>query len=360
MQVFSKVSRIFLAILFLFSGFVKGVDPLGTAYKIEDYLLAYQLDFLFSLSLFFAFALIAFELSLGIFLLFNLLPKYTWRASALLMVFFTFVTLYDALYNPVPDCGCFGDALILTNWETFYKNLVIDGFLVIALFEVRKPIKIKTHLLWALLIYFAFVAFSYYNLKHLPLVDFRSWKKGNQIFNPDQKPIDIYLSYKNIHTGETQEFLSPNYPYQDTAWLAEWEFQDSREFNPNPPASIMLFDLDSEEVTNEVLGFPDKSLLIVSYSLNQLSNNQILAIKNTIQLAESESIPVYLITASIANQINVFTKNNSIDIPFFMADDIDLKTIVRSNPGLILLENGYVRNKWSVVDFPTQAAQFSD
>lgn len=348
------IIRYFIAAVFLFSGFVKGVDPLGTAYKIEDYFIAYNMDWALPLSLIIAFGLIALELSLGLLLIFNLLPKFTRLVLAVIMVFFTFVTLYDALYIPVPDCGCFGDALILTNWQTFYKNIVLDVLLIALFFYRPGKINLKKHLGWSLGIFIAFLSFSFYNLQHLPLIDFRFWKVGTQVFDTNQKPVELYLTYQNKTTGEKQEFLSPNYPYQDSEWLANWMFVSSREHNPNQNTaqSLMIFDLEGNDASSEVLGFPGKFLLIISHNLDAVGQKKANKLKALIQVAEEEAIPIFLITSSLESKINDFSNQNLIDIPVFLSDDIDLKTIIRSNPGLILIENGKVLKKWAFADIP--------
>jgi uncharacterized membrane protein YphA (DoxX/SURF4 family) len=358
MKTTTLISRFLLGIVFIFSGFVKGVDPLGTAYKIEDYLLAYQMDWALTLSLLFAFGLIAFEFSLGVMLIFNLLPKFTRWSMAILMLFFTVVTFYDALYNPVPDCGCFGDALILSNWQTFYKNIFLDFFVIGLFFYRQEKINLSKHLAWSLALFIGFLSFSYYNLQHLPLIDFRFWKIGSQVMETNKKPIELYLTYQNKNTGEKQEFLSPNFPYQDSVWLANWKYKSTREFNPNINSeSIMFFDLEGNNATTEILGFSGKLLLFISHNLDAIDTEESEKINQVIQIADNEKIPVFLITASVGKKIDDFVEQNKIDIPVFLADDIDLKTIIRSNPGLILLENGKVINKWAVTDFPSDVNQ---
>ncbi|MBN1650462.1 MAG: DoxX family membrane protein [Bacteroidales bacterium] len=352
------IIRFILALVFLFSGFVKGVDPLGTAYKIEDYFIAYGMDWALSLSLITAFGLIALEFSLGMMLLLNLLPKFTRWAMLFLLLFFTFVTLYDAFYNPVPDCGCFGDAFVISNWQTFYKNLILDGLLIGLFLSPQKKINLKKHLLLSLTIFFLFLSFSYYNLQHLPLIDFRFWKIGTQVYTTDTNALELYVTYQHNTTGEKKEFLSPNYPYQDAEWNANWTFVSSRQYNPNQAMqSLMIFDQEGSDVTCEVLGFQGKSLLIVSHDLEGINNKEASRIKNVIQFAENENLPITLLTATIGKKITEFITKNKINIPLFLADDIDLKTIIRSNPGLILLENGKVIKKWSSVDMPISSDQ---
>lgn len=356
-----SLCRIFLASVFVFSGFVKAVDPLGTAYKIEDYLLVYQMEWALPVSLILSFGLIALELSLGVFLLMNILPKTTKWSLVVLMSFFTLLTLYDAIYNPVPDCGCFGDALILTNWQTFYKNIIID-LLIVALFLY--PVRIinkKKHLISALAIFIVSLSFSYYNLRHLPIIDFRFWKNGTQVYEPESKAVEYYVSYKNKNTGEIKEFLSPNFPYNDSVWLSQWDFIKLREVNPNlNTKSIAIFDEARTNVTGQILGYSGHYFLIIAYNLDKINAKNAYKIEKIIQSANQEAIPIYILTASLDNTIDQFRANYQIDIPVFLADDIDLKTIIRSNPGLILLNNGKVIKKWSSADFPKQISKFKD
>lgn len=361
MKTLTAIIRYLLAAVFLFSGFVKGIDPLGTAYKIEDYFIAYGMDWALPLSLITAFGLIALEFSLGMMLLFNLLPRFTRWAMLFLMLFFTFVTLYDAFYNPVPDCGCFGDAFVISNWQTFSKNLILD-FLLIGLFmSPQRKINLKKQVIWSLAFFLLFLGFSFYNLQHLPLIDFRFWKIGTQIYNTDTKSIELYVTYQNNNTGERKEFLSPNYPYQDAEWNANWTFVSSRQYNPNQTMqSLMIFDQEGTDLSYEVLGFQGKSLLLVSHDLEGISNKEAARINQVILLAENENLPITLVTATIGKKITEFINKNKINIPLFLADDIDLKTIIRSNPGLILLENGKVIKKWSSVDMPSTANQIYD
>jgi len=256
-------------------------------------------------------------------------------------------------YNPVPDCGCFGDALILSNWQTFFKNIVLDVLIIGLFLYPSQKINLKKQLILSLAIFFAFLSFSYYNLRHLPLIDFRFWKIDTQIFDTQQKPIDIYLTYVNKASGEKQEFLSPNFPYNDSTWVANWKYVSTREVNPNVNTSeVMFFDREGNEVTNEVLGLPGKNLLLIIHDLDVISPKKAKKIRELIQLAEENAIPISIITSSIGSKIVDFINKNGIDMPIFLADDIDLKTIIRSNPGIILLEDGKVKNKWAFADFP--------
>ncbi|PLX13711.1 MAG: DoxX family protein, partial [Marinilabiliales bacterium] len=223
--------RIVVGLVFVFSSFVKGVDPLGTAYRVEDYLEAYGWYSLVNYSLSIGIFLIITEFLLGISMLFRLKFKLGSLGVFLIMIIFTFVTYFDAKLELVPDCGCFGDAIKLTNWETFYKNIVLI-VLAFFLFIFRKHAKQLTPewFQWIVLLAFTFgfSYFIYYNLNHLPVIDFRNWKEGKNMKTIGEDEAKVYVSYKNKESGEIKEYLSPNYPWNDSVWKQNWEFIGQR------------------------------------------------------------------------------------------------------------------------------------
>lgn len=350
MRIIRIISRFFLGVTFIFSGFVKGVDPLGTAYKIEDYFIAFGTEWAIPLMLPLAVFLCVAEFSLGIFLLLNIFKKFTAWLTMLMMLFFTLLTLNDAIYNPVPDCGCFGDFIILTNWETFYKNLVIDFFLIFVFFTRNKydsVYKKTTEWSLAVLTIGVFTLFNSYNINRLPLLDFRDWKVGTKLTVDDPKPMEYYLIYTNKNTGESQEYLSPNYPFNDSAWLAEWEYTDMRIVDPNNrPTDVSFFDLSGNNATDNILGDPLYHFLLISYDLEVGDWENLDEIKELKHMAEENAFSFSFITASSENIIAEFQKENEFYPEIYQSDDIDLKTIIRSNPGLIVLKNGVVMSKW--------------
>lgn len=352
-------SRILLGLLFLYSGFVKGVDPLGTAYRVEDYFIAFGLDWMMPSALFFSFVLNAAELVLGGLLVLNIKPKLTAWLVLLMMVFFTITTFNDALNNPVPDCGCFGDALIMTNWETFYKNLVIM-VLVFILFlnrnQVKDPYRKSTGWTLGFALIAVFVTFQYLNYINLPMVDFRSWKVGNRLFSENPQPIKNYLIYQNKNTGELKEYLSPNYPWDDPTWMEEWEYVSQRVEDPNriPGMDLAIIDFAGEDITNIYLKNPDYHFFVVAWDLNKTDDDAFSEIQELYKKADENGYSFIVLTATLEERIQPFLEkeNLSFDIPFYNADDIVLKTMVRANPGLILIKNGEVIDKWHYNHFP--------
>lgn len=345
--------RILLGVLFLFSGFSKGVDPLGTAYRIEDYFIAYGIDWMMPAAVFFSFLLNTGELLLGGLLLFNVKPRLTAWLVLLMMSVFTLVTLNDALNNPVPDCGCFGDALIMTNWQTFYKNIVIMA-LVLLMFTNRNRLSssFRNATDWTLAVGLAalFITFQYLNFINLPMMDFRSWKIGNRLYVENPLPVKYYLTYRNTETGETKEYLSPDYPYSDSAWMARWEFVNQRTEDPNrlPGMDLAIINFAGEEVTGDYLQNPDYHFIAVAWDLNIADKKAFQQIHRLYQSAEENGYGFIVLTATLPANIQQFLEAQDIpfDIPFFNADDITLKTIIRANPGLILVKDGQVIDKW--------------
>lgn len=351
------ISRLLLGITFIFSGFVKGVDPMGTAYKIEDYFIAFGTEWALPMALPIAVLLCVAEFSLGIFLLLNIFKKLTAWLVMLMMVFFTLLTLNDAIFNPVPDCGCFGDFIILTNWETFYKNLVIDFFLIIVFFTRNRfdsAYKKSTEWSLAILTVTIFTLFNSYNIHHLPVFDFRDWKVDKKLIVENPEPLKYFLIYENKNTGEKKEYLSPNYPYNDSAWMAQWEYSDMRIVDPNDrPTDVSFFDLSGNNVTDDILGDPLYHFLLVSYDLDEANWENMEEIMELKRKTEESAYSFSLITASSEDIISDFQKKHEFYPEVYQSDDIDLKTIIRSNPGIIVLKGGVVLGKWPYRYLPT-------
>ncbi len=350
------ISRLFVGLVFIFSGFVKGVDPLGTAYRIEDYFIAFGTEWAIPFALPLAVFLCVTEFSLGVFLVFNIFKKFTAWLVTLMMIFFTFLTLNDAIFNPVPDCGCFGDFLILTNWETFYKNIVIDFFLIFVFFTRNKFDSVynkTTEWSLAVLVVFGFTLFNSYNINRLPVLDFRSWKVGTNLKVENPQPLEYYLIYKNKTTGDTEEYLSPNYPFNDSVWMSQWEYSDMRVVDPNERVSdIRFFDLAGQDITDNIVADPMYHFLLISYDLNEGDWENLEKMKEIKRLAEENAYSFSLITASSEDVIVDFQKEQEFYSDLYQSDDIDLKTIVRSNPGLVVLKDGEIIGKWAQGHLP--------
>lgn len=349
--------RIMLGLLFIYSGFTKGVDPLGTMYKVEDYYIAYGSDWALPLAIYQAFIMNAIEFILGISLILKLKPKLVTILTALMMGVFTFTTYMDAMYNVVPDCGCFGEALIISNWQTFYKNLTIDAFILVLLFSMRKSkpfffprVEWNMILVGALL----FFGFEFYNFYNLPVIDFRAYKVGNRLVPENPEPVEYFLSYKNIETGEVKEYRSEELPWDDEEWMNNWEFDSQRVYDPNvgKGADLSFEDLEGNDVTASYIENPDPQFMLVSWTLEQFDEKHMDEILAFADSCHVDGAGFIMITASDEEEITAFRERTGFQDDVFRADDIELKTVVRANPGLVLLQDATVLGKWHGRKFP--------
>lgn len=364
MRLVKNLCRIIVGIVFIYSGFVKGIDPLGSDYKFTDYFNAFGMGWMNATTLFFSFALSLTEFLIGIALLFNLwVSRMAW-GSLLFMAFFTPLTLVLALTNPVSDCGCFGDAMILTNWQTFWKNIILL-LLAIMIFVYRKEYKSSLPLVGQ----FSFLALagagmlclSVYCYRHLPVLDFRPYAVGKNITEgmrlpegtePDQ--YEVTLKYKNKQTGEVQSFTEENYPWQDTL---NWEYESSSERLVKKGYITPIHDLIIEHptlgnITEEILEDDNHTILAVAYNLTQSDMQYQPAINRLAEYAQEKGIRFYGLTSSSERDIETYKKRYHVPYEFCTADEIQLKTMIRSNPGVIILREGTILDKWAGKDVP--------
>ena len=364
MRLVKNLCRIIVGIVFIYSGFVKGIDPLGSDYKFTDYFNAFGMGWMNATTLFFSFALSLTEFLIGIALLFNLwVSRMAW-GSLLFMAFFTPLTLVLALTNPVSDCGCFGDAMILTNWQTFWKNIILL-LLAIMIFMYRKEYKSSLPLVGQ----FSFLALagagmlclSVYCYRHLPVLDFRPYTVGKNITEgmrlpegtePDQ--YEVTLKYKNKQTGEVLSFTEENYPWQDTL---NWEYESSSERLVKKGYITPIHDLIIEHptlgnITEEILEDDNHTILAVAYNLTQSDMQYQPAINRLAEYAQEKGIRFYGLTSSSERDIETYKKRYHVPYEFCTADEIQLKTMIRSNPGVIILREGTILDKWAGKDVP--------
>ena len=364
MRLVKNLCRIIVGIVFIYSGFVKGIDPLGSDYKFTDYFNAFGMGWMNATTLFFSFALSLVEFLIGIALLFNLwVSRMAW-GSLLFMFFFTPLTLVSALTNPVSDCGCFGDATLLTNWQTFWKNIILL-LLAIMIFVYRKEYKSSLPLVGQ----FSFLALagagmlclSVYCYRHLPVLDFRPYAVGKNITEgmrlpegtePDQ--YEVTLKYKNKQTGEVQSFTEENYPWQDTL---NWEYESSSERLVKKGYITPIHDLVIEHptlgnITEEILEDDNHTILAVAYNLTQSDVQYQPAINRLAEYAQEKGIRFYGLTSSSERDIETYKKRYHVPYEFCTADEIQLKTMIRSNPGVIILREGTILDKWAGKDVP--------
>lgn len=345
--------RLLVGGLFIFSSFTKGVDPLGTKYKMLDYFAAYHIEWLNGAALVLAVLMILAEFLIGICLLTNVCPKVATIGGTAFMLLFTTVTFFDALYDMVPDCGCFGTAVKMTNWQTFYKNLVIDAVLLPLILNVKllkcrlKPwVQFLIGLAYALL----FTGFEIYNYRHLPIIDFMNWKVGKQMNVKQEQEPQIYLTFRNKETGKTQEYLSPNYPWTDSVWMSQWEFVDQRVVGEAEYIGFTAMDEEGNDVTDMILNTPNL-LMFTSHDVSAITDEEWEMIKKITETAEAKDYYVVWALAEMPEEVASLQQEHPCITEVYYGDELEIKTIVRFNPGLIWLDEGLVKDKWSAIDF---------
>ena len=314
-----NVCRIILAVVFILSGFVKAVDPLGTQYKIDDYLEAMNLGGLLPgmATLGASIAQSAVEFCLGVFLLFAIRRRLTSRLILLIMAVMTPLTLWLAIENPISDCGCFGDALVLTNWQTFWKNVVLlVCAIVVALWPKEMFRFVSKSNQWIVINYSALfiLAISAWSLYYLPTFDFRPYHVGTNLRQNWQRTMD----------GE-------DLPYADF-------------FIENVK--------DGEDITEALLNDSSYVFLMVSPYLEQADDSRLDLINELYEYANEHSYGFYCLTSSTHENIERWREITGAEYPFCLTDGITLKTVIRSNPGLLLLKDGTIIRKWSHNDLP--------
>jgi uncharacterized membrane protein YphA (DoxX/SURF4 family) len=357
MKFLRNFSRILVGLVFVFSGFAKGMDPVGFAFKIEDYFLAYGMQWATPLSIYLSITVCSIEFLLGMALLFNLRLKYLAWPLLAMMIFFTILTFFDAVYNPVPDCGCFGDVIKLTNWQTFFKNIVLIFFVAI-IFSSRNQytsfLSPKRDYLAIMLIAGVFTIMSLYQYRHLPYLDILGWKTGTDLISKNPGAAKVYVTYKNKVTGEEKEYLSPDYPWNDSTWLSQWEFVNQRvdESGIARDQRLVIYDLNGNDVTAAFISNPDYQFIAVAYDLSVTRKKAFSKLDKIFKAASGDGHSFIVLTGSLKDEIEHFRKGIDPDLEFLNADDTELKMMIRSNPGLILLKNGVILAKWHYNDFP--------
>jgi len=362
-RIVGLILRIIFGSVFVFSGFVKAIDPLGTAYKMQDYLHALNITQFDSFALTLSILMIAFEFTIGLALITGMKLKFFSWCALLFMLFMTPVTLWLAIANPVTDCGCFGDALVISNWATFWKNIALLALILLILYfeQYNRPYlsPLPAWLISASFFVFS-VCISLYCLEHLPFIDFRPYKIGNNIPEkmtlPENAKKDIFKTtfiYKNKISGEEQIFNSLNdAPWNDTVnWV--YVTQNSKKIQKGDEPEIHDFVIDSYEngdITEEVLTDTNFVFLFVMYDLNKAKTGHLKELNSLYENMNGKGFRVLALTSSLNNELLDFKKQNNIEYEFYSCDPIPLKTAIRANPGVIVLKNGTVIDKWNATD----------
>ena len=362
-----NICRALMALTFVFSGFVKAVDPIGTQYKIHDYLSAWGLDAWNAdwLTLTASIALSTAEFFIGMMLLFAIQRRVVSRLALMLMTAMTILTLWIYISDPVSDCGCFGDAITLTNGQTLAKNIVLTAAAIImAIWPLEMARLIRKNTQWIVINYTVvfILAVSGYSLYYLPQFDFRPYhvgadiKKGMEIPEGAEQPefVTTFILEKN---GQRKEFSLEEYP--DSTWT----FIDSRTVQTKkgyvPPIhdfSITTVD-EGEDITEEIVADKGYSLLLVSPHLEQADDIHFDEINRLYDYTKQHGYRFLCLTASTEEAIGRWKDRTGAEYQFANTDETTLKTIIRSNPGLVLLHNGSIKGKWSHNALPDVSPQ---
>lgn len=358
--IIAAISRTLLGVVFVFSGAVKAIDPFGTVYKIEDYLKAFGGFFadLLPLAEVAAVVLILLEVVLGVCMVLNVRTQWiSWLALAFYAVM-TPLTLYIAINNPVSDCGCFGDAIILTNWQTFWKNVVLIS-LAIILVLLRKSV----YPLWRgyMEIIIAFVAacitftFMEYTFRHLPVVDFRPYKIGNHLPTlmeyPEDAEADVYeFSFVYEKDGVEETFTLENYPKGDSTWTFVRQESKLIKKGYEPPIhDFEIINADYEDLTWDILESEEPVTLVVMYDLKKADKKQLTKVEALYESCMMNIEQCYILTGSGTDEISTFSHEYpTLSNGICTCDPVTLKTIVRANPGVIVVQNGVVIDKYNL------------
>ncbi|SKC00758.1 Uncharacterized membrane protein YphA, DoxX/SURF4 family [Sphingobacterium nematocida] len=369
------ISRLFVGFLFIFSGLIKANDPMGFGYKLQEYFHVFNLNFLNDYSTWIAVGICAFEIILGALLVLGIAGRKVAWGLLLLIIFFTFLTFYSAFFEVVSSCGCFGDAIPLTPWQSFIKDLVLLAFILIIFIKRKKITPLIASSFTNNLLSFFVIILSFgigiYTISYLPFIDFLPYKEGNNIPKlmeiPEGAAQDEYehiYSLKNKSTGEEKKMTDKEYMdqkiWEDENWevIGEPESRLLKKGYQVPIPDLIISDAEGNEITKEIVGNPYYNFVVTSLDVTKLSPTDLVAldkINQTIRDLSSEyNIRAVLLTASSSDDVNYLNDQLDLVLETFYADAVPLKSMVRSNPGVMLLQNGIVVKKWSKNAFPSK------
>ena len=353
----TNICRAVLAVTFIFSGYVKAIDPLGTQYKIRDYLTALSIgDYVPDwLTLGSSVALASLEFALGIFILFAIRRRFTTRVILAFMAVMTLITVWIAIANPVSDCGCFGDAITLTNVQTLLKSVVLTACAVVVCRCRERMFRfVSENNQWIVVNYTVIyiVATSIYSLYLLPRFDFRPYHVGANIREGMEIPEGAKMPrYENTFVmeknGERREFTLDNYP--DSTWTFVERKSELVEEGYVPPIHDFTItdNATGDDITQQILDDKGYTFLLVSPHLESADDTNFGDIDQLYEYCQVQKVPFYCLTASGEDAIQHWRDITGAEYPFCMSDETTLKTVIRSNPGLVLIKDGTVIRKWS-------------
>lgn len=364
-------SRIFVGILFIFSGLIKANDPLGFGYKLQEYFDVFHMPWLSPFATGIAIFLCVLEIVLGALLLFGFWSKKVATGLLAIIIFFTFLTFVSAAFEVVTSCGCFGDAIPLTPWQSFSKDLVLLLLIVYLFIHRNKILPITSNegkqKIGLIVVIALSVIFSLYTYTYLPILDFLPYKVGASLPDamkiPEGAPKDEYLimyQLKNKKTGEKKEMSDKDYLKTEIWKDNNWEIVGEpvqkliKKGYEAKIKDLVISDASGVDYTKELIENPYYNLLIVAYNLNETNEEAIGKLNAlTLDLTEQFNIRTVMLTSNSAQDAEAFSKRNKLFAEIFYADAVPLKSMVRASPGVVLLKNGVVINKWSYASMPS-------
>lgn len=350
------IARWFVGLVFLFSSFSKGVDPLGTGFKVQEYMTAWSIgSFTFEWALplanFLSVMLICAEFVVGVLLITGSFRRLSAWLLAAMMLFFTVTTLIDAITNKVTDCGCFGDAVKLTNWQTFWKNIVLDVptvwiFLTQKLHYRRR---FERDMIVLILSIAAMIGFEVYNINNEPCIDFRSWKVGNRMLETDESlQMKSYMTYRNIASGEEVEIETKDWAaYQDKT---VWQLVGSRVEDPHEIKAdgFSMLDLDGNDMSVDLLSSHDYLIIatLPNPKVSKVGPKGVRALKAVNEFAFDHDIQMVVLASALSEDVQSFLYDNELPLDFYGADEKAILVMARANPAFVLMKDGVVMGKW--------------
>ena len=351
------VCRWVVGLVFLFSSFVKGVDPMGTSFKIQEYMTAWSIgsltfEWALPLASLLSVVLICAEFLVGVMLIFNAYRRLSAWLLALMMLFFTVTTLIDALTNKVTDCGCFGDAVKLTNWQTFWKNVALDvpTVWIVLTRNLRRKRRFERDGVVFIAAALLMVIFCVYNIKHEPVIDFRPWKVGNRMI--EEREAMNHMVLRNVESGEERtvdyrngDWASVPEEYKD---FAVWEIVSSTSDEPfeiKAPGFSML-DLGGEDHAAELLPAEEGLLIATVHHLDKLSERGVEEIRRAMAVAEESGVNIVLLTSALPEEVQAWLAETGISgLDYLFADATAIETMMRGNPGFMYVKDAVVVDK---------------
>lgn len=353
MKYIVTLSRIIVGILFIISGFIKLNDPVGFSFKLEEYFSpgVLDLDFLMPYALGISIFVVILEVLLGIMLLIGFRARITVWSLLLMIIFFTFLTFYSAYFNKVTDCGCFGDAIKLTPWESFTKDVVLLVLIVVLFLGVKyigSPFGDGSKRLIVGLSLLVSAIFAYYVLNHLPALDFRPYKIGANIEEgmsvPEDAPVAIFdYSWKfNVNGEEKVVVTNGDYPAVDGEFIGVETKEIQKGYEP--PIHDFTIEMDGEDMAASLLQ-EFKLVMVIAYDMAKSNYRAFAEIKEVTDNAMKNGYKVIGMSASGKDYTQKLKKEYQLGFDFYFTDETTLKTIVRSNPGVLVLEKGTIIQK---------------